>query len=165
MSKFVHIMRGPSGSGKGTFVRDNLLPAKVVSADHYFLVPCGMDVSDNAVHNEDGQLCEYRFDPMKIGLAHNDCFNRFLKALAEGEETIVVDNTNIHLWEFQNYIVAAEMMGYEVRVTAFKPQTIADIKLCAGRNSHNVPIEVVAKMCYEFENHPYDHDLPIPRKS
>ena len=154
MTKRVTIMRGPSGSGKGTFVREKMWHADVVSADDFFMVP---------VEGEDGETVkyEYRFDPYKIALAHTDCFHRFLKCLENGVEDIVVDNTNIHLWEFQNYITAAEMMGYEVQVKAFLPTLIEDITICAKRNAHGTPIEVVARMCYEFEKYPNEEYMPI----
>ena len=41
------VLLGPSGSGKGTFVRENLLPATVVSADNYFM---------QEVTGEDGEV-------------------------------------------------------------------------------------------------------------
>jgi predicted kinase len=159
MTKKVTIMRAPSGGGKGTYIKANLLPATVVSADDYFMVetdlPHPAATPDNPI-----RLKEYRFNPALIGLAHNDCFNRFLKALAAGDEHIIVDNTNTHLWEFQNYIVAAEMMGYEVQVIALRAFSVDDIIMCAQRNAHRTPIEVVAKMAYEFE--PYEGETTIP---
>ena len=49
--------------------------------------------------------------------------------------------------------------GYEVEVISIIGFTITDIKLCASRNAHNVPIDVVAKMFYEFE--PYEGETVV----
>jgi len=154
MEKRVIIMRGPSGSGKGRWLKRNEPDARVVSADNYFMKPCGFTVSDKAFKGPDGRMVEYVFDPSKIALAHTWCMNEFVKLLAAGGVPVVaVDNTNTHLWEFVNYIDVAKLAGYEVEVRAIKVLTIADLKLCAERNLHGTPIEVVAKMAYEYEDY------------
>lgn len=142
--KTVTIMRGPSGSGKSGFIKSNRKGAFVVSADHYFM-----------------KIGKYECDPTKLALAHASCFSNFARALSVEKPDVVVDNTNIHLWEMEKYILTAELAGYEVKVIAFKPFTIKDIKMCALRNSHGVPIEVVAKMCYEYEDYPGETIYPI----
>jgi len=170
--KQVIIMRGPSGSGKGTWLKENAWGAYVVSADKYFMKklseddpvlleddqwmgtevlgrgPIGPIIKDGDIHYE------YVFNPSKIALAHSWCMSEFLSALKEERPLVAVDNTNTHLWEFKNYIRAAELAGYEVQVVAMRAITVDDIKLCAKRNLHRVPIEVVAKMAYEYE--PYE---------
>ena len=151
--KTVIVMRGPSGSGKGSWLKENAPDAYVVSADNYFLVPCGTAVSDKAViHN--GRPHEYVFDPSKIALAHSWCMSEFLKALKEDRPLIAIDNTNTHLWEFSNYLLAADLACYMTRVVSLRALTVDDINLCARRNQHGTPIEVVAKMSYEYE--PYE---------
>jgi len=131
----VTIMRGPSGSGKSTHVKKivNALTV-VVSSDLYFM--------------KDGEYC---FDPRQLPQAHNQCFHKFLWAIRGEVENIVVDNTNIHHWEYVNYVKVAKMNDYKVEIVELMPTTIADIKLCIKRNTHNVPPEVIAKMCIEFE--------------
>ena len=131
----VTIMRGPSGSGKSTHTKKiiNALTV-VVSSDLYFM--------------KEGEYC---FDPLQLPQAHNQCFIDFLCAIREEVENIVVDNTNTRHWEYMKYVEVAKMNDYEVRIVEFMPITIADIKVCIERNTHNVPPEVIAKMCIEFE--------------
>lgn len=161
MSKVI-IMRGPSGCGKGTWIQKHVPEAFVVSADNFFMKPCSYPTS-NPTFNFHGKMYEYVFDPSKLGEAHAQCMFRFINLIRNpcSNPLIVVDNTNIHHWEFEAYISSAKLADYDVQVVAFRPYTIDEIKLCAMRNTHRVPIGVIAKMCYEFEPHRLDREVPI----
>lgn len=164
MNKQVIIMRGPAGSGKGSWLSVNARDACVVSADRYFMKRLGEPPEDdcrNPVIFDDGHYYEYVFNPAEIALAHAYCLNEVLKALVRGEPLVAVDNTNTHLWEFVNYIDVASLAGYDVRVVSLKVMTVAEIVLCAYRNVHGVPIEVVAKMAYEYEGWPDEEYVQV----
>lgn len=137
--KKVIIIRGPSGVGKSTYAKTINYDVKC-SADNFFMEK-----------NPRTGLVEYMFNPMRLGEVHSKCMQLFLRSMQEEKETIVVDNTFIHAWEFQPYVEAAKLAGYSIEVVNFKPETINDIRLCIKRNVHKVPAEVVAKMCVEFE--------------
>ena len=141
--KKVVIMRGIPGAGKGHYVEsiveESTYPGQefqvtVVSADHYF--------------ERDGR---YDFDPRKLPEAHSSCMTAFLQALQEEHEMVIVDNTNIHHWEFEAYVKAARLAEYDVEVVEVMPETLRDLKKVIGRNSHGVPAEYVARMAVEFE--------------
>jgi len=138
MSNIVHIMRGPSGCGKSTYaasiINSNPTTTVIVSADRFFVDPDG----------------DYMFDPAKLGKAHSWCLGLFLDAIHNNVETIVVDNTNVNTWEFQNYITIAANNGYDVIVHEWQPKTIEDVRICAFRNRHAVPAAVVYVMCADF---------------
>lgn len=123
--KQVIILRAISGAGKSTYARS--LPAQVVcSADDYFTV--------------DG---EYRFDKTKLGEAHGACFRKYIQALQErADGLVVVDNTNIGVVEIAPYMLAASAYGWaaelhELRVT---------LEVAVARNVHKVPHEVLQHM-------------------
>jgi predicted kinase len=142
--KQVTIMRGPSGAGKGAWIVDNTpASAQVISADMFFM------------KEVEPLKFEYQFDPYKLSEAHAWCMSVFLKLL-KNTESIIVDNTNIKHWQFENYVLAAQLAGYDVRVVSITGFTIEDIKLCAKRNVHGTPLDVVAKMFLEFE--PYEDE-------
>ncbi|MCC7522691.1 AAA family ATPase [Candidatus Uhrbacteria bacterium] len=95
----VTVLRGISGAGKSTWVKQHAADARIVSADRFFIV--------------DG---EYRFDPSKLQENHGKCFRAFMDAIRSGEPHIVVDNTNIEAWEYSPYVIAAEAFGYVVEL-------------------------------------------------
>lgn len=162
----VIIIRGVSGSGKSTHVEElrkqydrpirnrNEAPRfAVVSADSFFtkttwVYPAGSPPIPRT---------EYLFDPFKLGLAHATCFYDFSIALKNHTKVVVVDNTNIHLWEFKNYLMLANSNGYEVDVHEIRVTTIEELKLCVARNAHKVPMESIVRSAMEFE--PMDEDL------
>jgi len=164
VSKQVVIMRGPSGSGKGSLLRRWYPDARVVSADRYFMKLLGEppDLSHPVPTIKEGdRWYEYDFRPAEIAVAHAYCMNEFVKNLADGAPCVAVDNTNTHLWEFVNYMEVASLAGYDVRILSLKAMTVAEVILCAHRNAHKTPIEVVARMAYEYEGHPCDEYVRI----
>jgi predicted kinase len=140
--KEVVIMRGIPGAGKGHYVKaliaDSNLPdgrshqLTVCSADHFF----GLD---------------YNFDPTKLPEAHASCMSAFLQAILEEHEMVVVDNTNIKQWMYEAYEKVARLAGYNVEIVEVMPETIEELRKCAERNTHRVPVDVVARMAMEFE--------------
>jgi predicted kinase len=127
------IFRGPSGSGKSTYARSQYRDFVICSADDFFL-----------------QDVVYKYDPYLLPQAHQVCFAKFLAA-AEEQKNVVIDNTNIHVWEFVNYIKAGKLLGYKISIVEFVPQTVDDIKRCASYNKHGVPAAAVARQAVEYE--------------
>jgi len=93
---------------------------------------------------------KYVFNPIRIAEAHNWAYGEFLMALTE-KLNVVVDNTFIHKWEYMNYIFAANMQGYDVRIIEVMPKNILQLQECARRNIHRVPVEIIGRMAIEFE--------------
>jgi hypothetical protein len=143
----VIIVRGVSGSGKSRYaqtMKEKNNPCIVCSADNHFMVPTGDMYRGEPVR-------EYRFDPLKLAENHQACMNFYLGTLRHGCPLIVVDNTNIHRWEYMNYEEAALLAGYEVSIVEYRVNTIDELKLCIRRNQHRVPADIIAKMAIEFE--------------
>jgi len=120
-------MRAASGSGKSTWIKTNFPEATVCSADNFF------------VSHGKGQ---YKFNPSLLGAAHKSCLSAFEKALAAGDNVVVVDNTNIRKSWYQDYVKLATAKGYEVF------QKCLTTKF---QNTHGVPEEKVADMIKNFE--------------
>tara|TARA_Y200000002_G_scaffold344872_1_gene318399 strand:+ start:1379 stop:1789 length:411 start_codon:yes stop_codon:yes gene_type:complete len=128
-------MRGLPGSGKSTYVKENFPDAVVCSADSFFL-------------NEDG---EYIFVNWKLQQAHQHCFRTFIDAVTSDAETIVIDNTNICRWEYENYVFMAEKFGYRIRKIRMNFAE-SDIPLFGKRNIHGVPELKINQMFERFED-------------
>lgn len=122
--KTLYIVRGVPGSGKSTWVRNNL-HIKAFEADDFFM--------------RDGV---YRYIPDMVPRAHEFCKRRCENAMKEGQEIIAVANTFTRKWEYSKYIELAEKYGYEIV-----------IHVCKGnyKNIHNVPDDAIAKMRERFE--------------
>ncbi|KKW29909.1 MAG: hypothetical protein UY72_C0029G0002 [Candidatus Uhrbacteria bacterium GW2011_GWD2_52_7] len=119
----VIIMRGITGSGKSTFVAKNFPGATVVSADHFF-----------------EQAGGYAFDGTRLEDAHRACFKAFMDAIMRGDETIVVDNTNVESWEIAPYVAVAHAFSYQPEVITL----LCEPGVAAARGTHGVDAKKVA---------------------
>jgi len=138
----VIIMSGVSGSGKSTYAHDlgdkyvneeKCEEYDVVSADDFF--------------RKDGS---YKFDPSKLAEAHSDCFRRFLAAIDVSVPLVFVDNTSTEAWEISPYMLAGSEL-YSCEIITLMP-TLAQLKLCHARNTHNVPLAVIETQYYKLKN-------------
>ena len=133
-------MRGIPGSGKSTYVRENLDGALICSADNYF--------EELAELNQTTYLEEFK--PWLVGKAHQHCWGSFIHAtVIMDEPLVVVDNTNIKHWEYENYVLLAEQLGYEVEIIVTDMSESAEVY--HERNTHGVPLEVIKRMIQHYE--------------
>lgn len=148
------IIRGPSGAGKSTLamqLREHYerrgTKVTVCSADDFFMKTV---VQPDEEGNPEG-VREYQFNPAKLSEAHAECLSKFIGAITDKHPVVIVDKTNIKMWEWRNYAMIARAAGYEVEVHDFRVETIEQMKTVALRNVHRVPADVVYRMCAEFE--------------
>ena len=134
-SRRLIIMRGLPGSGKSTYVQTKFPNAVVCSADSFFL-------------EENGT---YKFVNWKLQQAHQSCFRAFIEAITSGAETIVIDNTNTCIWEYENYVLMAKRFDYSIRIIRMNFSE-SDITLFGKRNVHNVPEFKIKEMFERFED-------------
>jgi len=126
----VIIMRGLPGSGKSTWIKNNVPdPKQIFSADNYHIL--------------DGV---YQYDPVKASWAHNQCLKTYVLALAytskEDPTTFIVDNTNTTVFDIFTYVRIAAALGIEFEIVHMD----CDIGTSVRRNIHNVPLGVIEKM-------------------
>jgi predicted kinase len=145
------IMRGLPGSGKSHAAKQFMAIQSTFSTDNFFTV--------------DGV---YQFDSAMIGEAHAQTQRLVKLSMTRKAPLIVVDNTNIRLWEMKPYVKMAQ--DYNYKVSFSYPDTHwANCPLeCAKRNSHGVPLETIVRMHNSFEHFRSLDDIlnaasPIPR--
>jgi len=133
----VIVLRGLPGSGKSRFAlnlirteNQNHERVHVVSADHFFDKGLG-----------------YKFDPTKLGEAHNQCLRRYASYVADpglkaARIVVVVDNTNLSVVEMAPYMALASAFGISAEIVEF----VCSVDEATQRNIHNVPRDVIASM-------------------
>ena len=121
------ILRGLPGAGKSTFAKylHKMYGFKIVEADAFMM--------ENGV---------YKFDPKKLGWAHNQCKEAVRQYLMEGEN-IVVSNTSTQRWEMEPYITMGTEAHYIVKEHTLHTQF---------GNVHGVPEEKVEIMRKRWED-------------
>ncbi|KAH8404476.1 hypothetical protein KR222_006101, partial [Zaprionus bogoriensis] len=142
--KILIIMRGAPGSGKSTLANALLQQAGllqqynvrdfVYSSDDYFVTRRG-----------------YEFNPNQVPEAHEWNRSRVRSKAAAGWSPIIVDNTNMMVWEMQPYVQIAVQHGYQLEL--LEPQTSwskSAAKL-TQRNVHQVPKESIQRMLDRYE--------------
>jgi len=134
--KNVIIMMGIPGSGKSTWVKDNLPTGKTVvaSADQFFTDPV---------------TGVYNWRPNLLHMAHRASQYAYISGLDDPKVTnVVVDNTNTKREFLRDYVQAANRRGYVPTIVVMH----VDPKVAAERNLHGVTPEGVQRMQDQIEN-------------
>lgn len=132
--KMVKILRGLPGSGKSYWAtnKEKTLPVHsvaVASADHFFQTVIG-----------------WEFNPLKLKEAHDSSLLKYLDFLKMSRDYIIVDNTNLSVWEIAPYYRLAEAFGYDVSIVEFK----TPLEVCLARQTHGVPDTKMGMMYQKF---------------
>ncbi len=134
----VVILRGISGSGKSTVAK------RLASECEGEVVICSAD--DYFINNE-----KYKFDSSKLDEAHLACYRKFSSAVTDGKDLVIVDNTNIQLWEFSGYL-------QEAKANMLNGDSLNIIRCECGiieaydRNVHGVAYRTLGNMVRRMQN-------------
>ncbi|XP_035896859.1 uncharacterized protein LOC118505323 [Anopheles stephensi] len=135
------LMRGAPGSGKSYLSRTLIDRTSggdyrnhIFSADDYFMV--------NGV---------YKFQPDALDAAHRFNQQNVLSKARDGWSPIVIDNTNIRLWEMYPYVQIAADHGYFLEVLEPTTHWRNNSRSLAIRNTHGVPEPKIRSMLQNFE--------------
>ncbi|XP_044574618.1 NEDD4-binding protein 2-like isoform X2 [Cotesia glomerata] len=141
--KIIVLMRGLPGSGKSTEAR-NLISSTlakdpsiyVFSTDDFF-----------QLHNRG----VYTYDPTKLSEAHSRNHSRVSNAMKSGRTPIIVDNTNLQIWEMRPYVIMAADNGYIIEVLETNTPWAYNVNELARKNTHGVPKEKIRIMLDRYE--------------
>lgn len=164
--KSMRLMRGVPSSGKSyrAIQLQEELGGKIFSTDDYWYQINNPEKPD-----------EYSFDVNFIKDAHKWNQIRVHQYMSDMEEeddvNVIIDNTNITLWEMQPYLEYARMYNYSV--TYYMPQNplwehvleaiqakhkenlqyYAMVYAQMSKQTHCVPEHVILSMFYKWEDH------------
>jgi len=154
ITRWLFILRGLPGSGKSTYAKRlqnkyHLLggfSSVICSTDFYFTRPDG--------------IYDWNFKLLKE--AHQWCFNQVVQAMSDnidyGDCTLVIlDNTNLAKWEFENYLQLAKENNYTVKIKTIGEFTDEKLEEYAKRNVHKVSLETIKKMRDKYERYQYEN--------
>lgn len=138
------LMRGPPGCGK-SFLSRKIVDATVggdeqtyrrhiQSTDDFFVV-----------------RGKYIYARERLSEAHTWNQNRVLKSLINGLSPIIVDNTNIEVWELHPYVRFGVREGYYIEIIDPISPWARNAYQLSKRNSHNVPLDKIRKMLNNFQ--------------
>lgn len=129
--KILVLLRGLPGSGKTTLARElKGRTGVILSTDDFFRDKHG----------------KYKYEANKLSNAHQWNKHRARQRLKEGKTPIIIDNTNIEIWEMKPYIKLALQFGYEVDIIDPDTPWRLNPKELAKRNIHGVPKSKIVEM-------------------
>lgn len=132
--KLIVLLRGLPGSGKSTLARELQYHGVILSADDYFI--------------KNGT---YEYDPAKLSEAHASSRKLARIAMQQCRTPIIIDNTNMEVWEMLPYV--SEAMQFRYGIYCLEPETPwrYDPKVLAQKNSHNVGMNKIVRMLERFD--------------
>nr|CAH7729751.1 unnamed protein product [Callosobruchus chinensis] len=143
--KVLVLMRGLPGSGKSTLARkilentvgfDGNRTMHLLSTDDYFSM------------NKSGT---YNYDIAKLDTAHGWNQNRAFQSMSRGFSPVIIDNTNVQMWEMKPYATMATDYGYIIEILEPDTHWCFDDKELSKRNSHSVPRIKIKAMLERYD--------------
>lgn len=128
------LMRGLPGSGKTTLAQKICGRGVVLSADHFFC-----------------QGGKYNFDKSRLSEAHEWNKRRAKKFIQEGCSPIIIDNTNVEMWEMMPYVALALRAKYHVCVLEPDTPWKFDSRQLTQKNTHGVPRRTIDSMLERYD--------------
>nr|CAI5861177.1 unnamed protein product [Callosobruchus analis] len=143
--KVLVLMRGLPGSGKSTLARkilentigyDGNRAMHLLSTDDYFYM---------------NKLGIYNYDITQLETAHGWNQNRAFQSMSRGFSPVIIDNTNVQMWELKPYATMATDYGYIIEILEPDTHWCFDDKELSKRNTHDVPRSKIKAMLERYD--------------
>lgn len=154
------LMRGLPGSGK-TYTAQSIVN-KFVELRPPF-TKCGDFIfsTDDYFYNSKGV---YKYNVKRLSEAHNFNQKRVRDMAVIGFSPIIVDNTNLKMWEMEPYVKFAVENRYIIEVIEPTPPWNKCAYTLAERNIHGVPLEKIWVMMDKYEKGDVSEFLKVALK-
>ena len=130
--KYLYILRGIYGIGKTTFAKG--LGGIIHSTNNYF-------------KTKDG----YKWSRELLAFFHKKNQEAARTSMMDGLSPIIIDNTNVCLWEMKPYVESGLVYNYKIRIVEFKIPFDLTPEILAKRTKHKVPINYIRDKIEKFE--------------
>ena len=153
----VVILRGLQGSGKSHMARhfagnpQAIADATLFKSDGELIGDKKNSMICSADDYFENKGCEYSFNPSELADAHMHCRIKFIEAIDNNVETIIVDNTNSKKWEYQIYERIAKLCGYSTYVVEIACKDEDTIGKFINRSQHKVDKEATYRAWNQWE--------------
>lgn len=142
--KILVILRGLPGAGKTTLAKSLITicgckgdpSLYIFSTDDYFYL------------NKRGV---YMYDPTQLNDAHSSNQRRVYDALESSITPVIVDNTNLEVWEMRPYASMAVQRGYIIEILDVNTPWANNVNELVKKNIHGVPKNNIIRMQNRYE--------------
>ncbi|XP_049872220.1 uncharacterized protein LOC126371076 isoform X2 [Pectinophora gossypiella] len=144
-SRILILMRGIPGSGKTYLARQIIeitigatyadFKTHILSTDDFFMV-----------------RGKYLYDKSRISEAHEWNQRRSRAAMRQGLSPIIIDNTNVEIWEMEPYVKEGVRNGYYIEVVEPNTPWAKKANQLLKRNTHNVPPATICRMLDNYQD-------------
>ncbi len=141
-SKTVILIRGCPNSGKSSFADYISYLYNLCDLNTQPHEKCEICCADNHFE-KDGK---YLFNPAELHIAHKKCQDKFVKALQNNVELIIISNTSSSERELNFYVDKIKEYGYGLF------SIVMEKRFEGGDNGHNVPESSLSKMENNIKN-------------
>lgn len=137
------VMRGAPGSGKSHLAKS--IVDITMNGDY-----------DNHIYSTDDFFYDrrtkrYVYNPEFLDAAHNGNISKVTQRALNGWSPIIVDNTNMKLWEMVAYIREGVNNGYLIKILEPNTPWAKSTGRLASRNKHGVPKLTIERMLQKYE--------------
>lgn len=144
--KVMVIMRGLPGSGK-SYQATNILNMCYTNPNY-----------DKFIYSTDKFFINkytgrFHYNKSKISIAHQWSQENVKRAVQREVTPVIIDNTNIEVWEMKTYIKLAVINGYWIEILEPTSAWAWEGSECAKKNIHKVPYDSIMKMFGLYEHH------------
>ncbi|XP_046977801.1 uncharacterized protein LOC124543596 [Vanessa cardui] len=140
------MMRGLSGSGK------SYLAKKLIDA--IYPVPSERNYSTHIFSTDDYFMHNnvYVFDKSRLSEFHERNERMARNSMVRGVSPVIIDNTNVELWEMKPYVYEGIKNGYIVEVVEPNTPWARNPKQLQRNTLHNVPIHTIQRKLETYQN-------------
>lgn len=137
-------MRGAPGSGKSHLARTII--DRTVNGGNY-----GEHIFSSDDYFYDQRTKQYHYDRSRLREAHNANKLNVARRARSGWSPIIIDNTNMKLWEMFAYVKEGIENGYTIKILEPCTRWAKSVDELTVRNTHKVDAETIKRMLTIYE--------------